>query len=59
MRRKPLPKPEPPPEGHVTGRSGRFIPMYKQEMVSRSRLASPHEPSWRDDPTYNLRRRKR
>lgn len=57
MRKRRLPKPEHPPEDHVTGKSGRFIPAWKQHELSKANLANPRVPSWRNDPTYHLKRR--
>ena len=42
----------------VLGRSGKPIDPIKQQQVSQFRLAATDEPSWRNDPTYNIRRKR-
>lgn len=60
MRRKPLPDTRPhwsDPDLPVFGKSGRAIPAEKQQIVAKMRMKSD-DPDYRDDPTYNLRRKK-
>jgi hypothetical protein len=46
------------PDMPVLGKSGKPIDHRKMTVVANMRLQS-NDPSWRDDPTYNLPRRKR
>lgn len=61
-KRKPLPPDLRPkstdPNLPVYGKSGRAIDPEKMVMKARMTLATSDEPSWRNDPTYNLRRKK-
>lgn len=61
-RRKPLPPDLRPkstdPNLPVYGKSGRAIDPDKMVIKAKMTLATSEEPSWRDDPTYNLRKRK-
>lgn len=61
-RHKPLPPDLRPkstdPNLPVYGKSGRPIDPDKMVIKAKMTLATSDEPSWRDDPTYNLRRRK-
>jgi len=41
----------------VYGKSGRAIDYHKQEEVAKMRLVSSREPTWRNDPTYNMRKK--
>lgn len=45
------------PEMPVLGKSGREIDHRKMEQRAQMGLVMAREPSWRDDPTYNLRRK--
>lgn len=59
MKRRLAPKPPAPPDDCITvPKDGRFVPAYKQNIVSQARMSQPGVPDWRRDPTYNLRRRK-
>ncbi len=60
MKRKPKPDTRPDwrdPNLPVYGKSGRAIDYYLQEEVAKMRLATSREPFWRDDPTYNMRKK--
>ena len=61
-KRRPLPRPEPPPEGFVLrrGKSGTLeeFPITMIEQMSDWLVKNNSDPSWRNDPTYNLRRKK-
>lgn len=46
------------PDLPVYGKSGRAIDPKKQELVSQMRMAVSSEPTYENDPTYNLRRQK-
>lgn len=62
MKRKPLlPDTRPKstdPNLPVYGKSGRAIDPEKMVLKARIGLAISTEPEYRDDPTYNLRKRK-
>lgn len=60
MRRKP-PAPDTrldwrDPEMPVIGKSGREIDHNKMNLKANMALATTREPTWRKDPTYNLRK---
>lgn len=55
MKRKPLP---PDPNLPVYGKSGRPIDPSKMVIKSQMALATSDEPEWRNDPTYNLRKKR-
>lgn len=62
MKRKPLSpdlrRHSTDPNLPVYGKSGRAIDPEKMVIKARMTLATSDEPSWRDDPTYNLRRKR-
>lgn len=47
------------PDMPVIGKSGREIDHKKMTLKANMALAQTNEPSWRDDPTYNLRKERR
>lgn len=59
-RRRPLPPDDRldwrDPNMPVIGKSGREIDHRKMELKAQMSMAAANEPTWRDDPTYNLRR---
>jgi hypothetical protein len=46
------------PDMPVLGKSGNLIDHRKMELKAKMAMTSAAEPDWRNDPTYNLRRRK-
>lgn len=62
LRRRKLPAPEPPPKGFVLrrGKSGTLeeFPIRMIQEMSQFFISRSEDPSWRNDPTYNLRRKK-
>lgn len=46
------------PNMPVLGKSGRPIPHEKMALKAQLAMEITDEPKWRDDPTYNLNRRK-
>lgn len=62
MKRKPLPTDLRPrstdPNLPVYGKSGRPIDPEKMVIKARMTLATSDVPNWRNDPTYNLRKKK-
>lgn len=61
-----MPRPQPyrAPDGHswrdpdlpVFGKSGKAIDYHKMELGAQIGMHNDNYPTWRDDPTYNLRR---
>lgn len=62
MRHKPKPDTRPrwdDPSLPVFGKSGRPIDPAKMVLKAQMTLAQSREPTWRNDPTYNLKRGKK
>ncbi len=60
MRRKPLPDTRldwRDPNMPVIGKSGRPIDHKKMELKAQRAMVSADEPTWRNDPTYNMRKK--
>lgn len=45
------------PEMPVLGKSGRPIPHEKMVLKAQMAIALSPEPDWRNDPTYNMKRK--
>lgn len=45
------------PECPVVGKSGKLIDYHKMELRAKMNMENPIVPNWRNDPTYNLRRK--
>jgi len=62
MKRRPLPLDTRPswrdPSLPVYGKSGRAIPAEKMVLKAQMTLVASQEPTYKNDPTYNLKRRK-
>lgn len=46
------------PNCPVIGKSGRLIDFHKMEEKAKLSMALSEEPTWKNDPTYNLRKDK-
>lgn len=46
------------PDMPVIGKSGREIDHKKMQLKAQMAMQTTNEPSWRQDPTYNLRKPK-
>lgn len=59
-RKKLLPKPEPPPDGHMIWH-GEIVTVsqFERETKAFYDSARPFQPDWRDDPTYHMKVNKR
>lgn len=46
------------PDMPVIGRSGKEYPPETMQRIRQQELMTKAEPKWKEDPTYNLRRKK-
>ena len=45
------------PNMPVIGKSGRLIDHKKMELKAQMAMVSANEPTWRNDPTYNMKKK--